>query len=775
MKKALAWLLVIAMTAALAVGGTLAYLTDTDEDVNVMTVGKVKIDQLEYERENVETENGDATVQEFHDNKPLYPAVTEDGFNYVPGDSYVDWEQIGKDGYTSEIWDPSKINNEVDKMVFVKNKGDWDAYVRTVLAFEAGNYTTLDEFNAKMHLNLNTTDYTWQWSEAPVEIGGAKYFVAVATYNEILTPGALTEISLSQIALDSSATNDDVAAFGETYQVLVQSQAVQAAGFDSASDALNEAFGIIDAGAVPPEIPFDNDNASNGIDLRTALHYLDGEQTGTKITSKVTNVIFGLNEKYPGVVDQYDGTLVDVEQDVPVYAYYVPNGTNYDVYFLANDAIYTPKNSNTLFMDMTALKTVDTANMDVSRTETMVEMFRNCTALTEMDVSQWDTGNSTTMRSMFRNCKVLSEIDLADWDTSKVTDMAAMFRECKAIKEIDSSKWDVSNVTTFTQTFALCDNLQIVHTTNWDMSNATTTSWMFAKDTKLHTLDVSKWDTSSITDMEYMFNNCKQLAVLEVGGWDTANVKSMDHLFASSSQNAGDMKFIKLDVSEWDTSNVTEMQSMFYGCGQLTELDLSGWDVADVTIMTHMFADCYKLKDLNLHGWDTSSLVVMDAIFNDCRALETLDVSTFRTHNVQEFCQVFDACYNLNTIIGLENWDTSNGCTFEEMFSGCRSLKELNLSSFDTGNARDNFKGNADTYHAFINMFAGVTGLEKLILSDSFDFNGNSDSNRPVSLPSPAAIDGQAASWYNEANGTYYAAGEIPEKTAATYIAAVKP
>ena len=151
MKKVLAWLLVLAMTAALAVGGTLAYLTDTDEDVNVMTVGKVKIDQLEYERVDPETENEDATVQEFRDNKPLYPAVTEDGFDWTTGDSYVDWEQIGKDGYTSEIWDPSKINNEQDKMVFVKNKGDFDAYVRTVFAFEAGNYQTIDEFNASKY------------------------------------------------------------------------------------------------------------------------------------------------------------------------------------------------------------------------------------------------------------------------------------------------------------------------------------------------------------------------------------------------------------------------------------------------------------------------------------------------------------------------------------------------------------------------------------------------------------------------------------------------
>ena len=101
MKKVIALLLAIALTAAISIGATLAYLTDTDEDVNVMTLGKVKIDQLEYERVDTETTDEDAEVQEFHDNKPLIPAVTENGFDYTPGDTYVDWEQIGKDGYSN--------------------------------------------------------------------------------------------------------------------------------------------------------------------------------------------------------------------------------------------------------------------------------------------------------------------------------------------------------------------------------------------------------------------------------------------------------------------------------------------------------------------------------------------------------------------------------------------------------------------------------------------------------------------------------------------------
>ena len=138
MKKVIAWLLVLTLTVAISIGATLAYLTDTDEDVNVMTLGKVKIDQLEYERVDEETVDENATVQEFHDNKPLLPGVYETGFDFGTDDHYVNWDQIGKDGYTSGIWNPSEINNEVVKMVFIKNKGDYDAYVRSIFAFESG-------------------------------------------------------------------------------------------------------------------------------------------------------------------------------------------------------------------------------------------------------------------------------------------------------------------------------------------------------------------------------------------------------------------------------------------------------------------------------------------------------------------------------------------------------------------------------------------------------------------------------------------------------------
>ena len=746
MKKVIAWLLVLALTAAISIGATLAYLTDTDEDVNVMTLGKVKIDQLEYERVNDETADEKAEVQEFRDNKPLYPAVTENGFDYTPGDTYVDWTQIGKDGYTSPIWEPTKINNEVDKMVFVKNKGDYDAYVRSVFAFEAGNYKTLDEFKKMVHLNLNETDFTWTWLEAPVTIGESTYFVATATYNKVLAPGALTEISLSQIALDKTATNADVEAFGETYQILVKSQGIQADGFNNAIMALNDGFDVIDAS----NIPWETDAPVVGADVRTALKYLNADPTGTDITAKVTKVVFGLNSDHPEIVNGYEGILTSVEQDVPVHTYYVPNGSNYDVYLLANSDIYLPKDSGRLFQDMSSLVTVDTSNLNTSRVVLMNHLFFRCSSLTDVDVSGFDTSNVTTMKSLFNNCKKLKFVDVANWDTSNVTDTSYFLNNCVVMETLDVSGWDTSKVTITEAMFQYCRLLEKI-------------------------TGIENFKTGNVETMGWMFYDCKSLKSLDLSGWDTSKVTAMNSMFSSNISNAGDMALSYLNISTWDTGNVTKMNHMFNGCAQLKELDLSKWDMSKVRTTSHMFADCFNIQSIDFTGWNTASLTSMDAMFNDCRTIKEIDVSHFDTENCLEFSQMFEACYALEKIVGMDQWDTSSAYVFDEMFNLASKLKEVDFSSFDTSAVTYGYilQNGEKNYHGYGSMFNGTTGLQKLIMSDKFVFAGDGTlqpGNYPK-FPNPAPKEGYTAMWRNVETGELFLGKDIPEKTAATYEA----
>ena len=669
MKKVIAWLLVLSLTAAISIGATLAYLTDTDEDVNVMTLGKVKIDQLEYERVDVNTRDEDAKVRKFRDDKPLYPAIIDkEKFSWTTGESNVDWAQIGKEGYTSSIWNPDQINNEVDKMVFVKNKGTYDTYVRTVFAFEAGQYETLDAFLKTLHINRNETDWTWDWNATPVAIPNKEgtvttnYFIATATYNKALKPGELTEISLAQLALDPTATNEDLKAFGDTYQVLVKSQAIQADGFENEllpqheliQNALNEGFG-----SVRNTPPFEYDDPYLGTDLRTALHNYMGDTTQV-ITNKITNVVFDLNEKYPQIIKNYTGTLVDVEQDVPVYAYYVEQDGTYTVYFLAEDTIYAPADSSNLFSNMAELVAVDTANFDVSRVESMHRMFFSSKKLQQVDVSKWDTSSVTTMNGVFFYCQSIDGLDVSNWDVSKVTTMYALFYDCRVLSELDVSNWNVSNV----------------------------------------------------TNLEFTFGGCRKLQYLDVADWDVSKVTSLDSFLSATKANVGNMELKSIDVSKWNTSNVTGMYGMFYGCGYMTKLDVSGLDVENVTDMSHLFCDCYSLTEIDFTGWNTASILTVDAMFNNCNAMTVIDVSEFDTETLEASTQTFEACYSLEKIIGLEKWVTPNLNNMQQMFQGSGKLKEVDLSTFDTSKVKD-------TRY----MFNGCSSLQTIYVGDGWDMS----------------------------------------------------
>jgi len=236
-KKILALCLVVVLAVTAVTGATLAYFSDSDADVNVMALGNVQIVQNETDRE------GNAYV----DGQKLVPLVK--GENYLTKDGSM----TDTDGKTAlNIWDKS-LNNEIDKFVSVTNGGTEDAYVRTILAFETvrsytegsdTEYTDLHD-----HFFLMNGDYTYLKDAAGkfvyATIDGTEYVLAVKTYADPLKAGETTTASLRQFALTWEAGNEVYDFFGESYDILALSQAVQTEGFADAATALNEAFGEV--------------------------------------------------------------------------------------------------------------------------------------------------------------------------------------------------------------------------------------------------------------------------------------------------------------------------------------------------------------------------------------------------------------------------------------------------------------------------------------------------------------------------------------------------
>ena len=247
------WLLLAALvlSVAMATTGTLAYLTDEDEDVNTMTMGNVKVEQLEYER--YFDDNGELLgMREFTDNQALYPVYTTKGTEvWQPSNNDLFYYKDYIDGAPggNGLWD--NMVGELDKFVFVKNTGKSDLYYRTWIAFEAPD--EVDTKNAAgqrlIHRNINShANFKWYPTDSDgflgrIEIDGNNYDVFVAVYTAALTPGEISRPSLLQVAMDPIADNDYVAQFGDTYEILTFTQAVQTANMPDAETALNAAFG----------------------------------------------------------------------------------------------------------------------------------------------------------------------------------------------------------------------------------------------------------------------------------------------------------------------------------------------------------------------------------------------------------------------------------------------------------------------------------------------------------------------------------------------------
>lgn len=140
-----------------------------------------------------------------------------------------------------------------------------------------------------------------------------------------------------------------------------------------------------------------------------------------------------------------------------------------------------------------------------------------------------------------------------------------------------------------------------------------------------------------------------------------------------------------------DTSKVLDMSLMFSDCKRLEALDLTYFNTQNVTNMDGMFLGCTKLSHLNISNFDTHNVTNMSEMFSLCTNLETLDLSHFNTEKVISFSHMF------NMVV--ESLNEAN----ETVFLYNSSLKTVNISSFDTTNAKD-----------LQYMFAGNNHLEDL-------------------------------------------------------------
>ncbi|OYP45286.1 hypothetical protein CIK96_08685 [Prevotella sp. P4-98] len=104
------------------------------------------------------------------------------------------------------------------------------------------------------------------------------------------------------------------------------------------------------------------------------------------------------------------------------------------------------------------------------------------------------------------------------------------------------------------------------------------------------------------------------------------------------------------------------------------------------TSCAHWFDNCSNLTSIdNIENLNTSNVTTMNQMFFACKNLISLDLSNFDTSNVTDMYSMFWGCLSL-TYLDLSSFNTANVTTMYQMFYDCSHLTSLDLSSFNTAN-----------------------------------------------------------------------------------------
>ncbi len=118
----------------------------------------------------------------------------------------------------------------------------------------------------------------------------------------------------------------------------------------------------------------------------------------------------------------------------------------------------------------------------------------------------------------------------------------------------------------------------------------------------------------------------------------------------------------------------------------------------------------YKMHNLvkieGLEKLDMSKCISIQAMFNECCSLKDLNMTNWNTDELTNMIQTFYNCASLEKI-DISNFNTSKVNTMRSCFSYCTSLKSLELGKIDTSQNED-----------FSFMFQNLTNIEYLDLSN---------------------------------------------------------
>ena len=153
---------------------------------------------------------------------------------------------------------------------------------------------------------------------------------------------------------------------------------------------------------------------------------------------------------------------------------------------------------------------------------------------------------------------------------------------------------------------------------------------------------------------------------------------------------------------EWDEQWYSEEISAH--CARFgSELFLIG---QSIPVVPGMFQGFLSLKEIDgLELLDSSQSSDLSYVFAGCISLKQVDLSSWDTSMAETMEALFDGCTHLETA-SMDNWSLSRCCTLSAMFRECNRLQRLDVSHWDVSQVQD-----------FSDAFSCCSALKRLDIS----------------------------------------------------------
>ena len=189
---------------------------------------------------------------------------------------------------------------------------------------------------------------------------------------------------------------------------------------------------------------------------------------------------------------------------------------------------------------------------------------------------------------------------------------------------------------------------------------------------KVQTINVTGWVLgNNIHSLSKLFCNLETLT--EVIGFETIDLRKIVTM-CGTFQNTG---FENIKLTNIDFEHVSRMDSLFAHCRKLKSVDLSGWNVPGLRLCYKMFSGCNKLETVEgLNTWQSFEPTEMYEMFMDCTNLTTVDINNINTSNVINTLFMFSGCKSLQSI-DISKWNIDKLIYTQSMFYDCIKLETI--------------------------------------------------------------------------------------------------